>query len=283
MKRSNTPLAQGGCFCIQSLYMKHLVILGLLSSVLLPTIATAIETTSRSESKSLDVSLTSTSANPMRSVDLQPYNIPMPAECSQANVSCEESTVIKMTITKNWKITSVYPLTDKRLLPEEYAVYYPNMDTSQPITKNSDTEQIMLLQRALYDRGLLGVLPTGRYGALTELAVLHFQQIKGINKCVPGSIQADTTTVQELNAMKQRMADAAYLQNTSPAPFNVFQLCDDQLVRFNELVRFVDAASRGKIIQTLKPVDTNKVEIMVEGVTPNRSSINLDGFVKIER
>lgn len=256
---------------------------GLLVFLFLPSTILAVQTSTRTETKTVEVSLSSNSKQPMSTIDLEQYNIAMPAECALANVSCIESTQIKMTITKNWEITTVYPLEDERLKPEEYALYYPNMSDENPIKKNSEPDQVKLLQRALYERGILGTLPTGRYGALTELAVLHFQQIKGLDTCSDGPIIADATTINELNSMKNRMADASYTIVTSAPAFKASELCDDQAVRFNELVHFVDAASQGKIIQTLQPIDSNQVEIRIEGVKPNRGAINVDGFIKIER
>lgn len=256
---------------------------GLLVFLFLPSTILAVQTTTRTETKTVEVSLNSNSKQPMSTIDLEQYNIDMPEECANANVSCLESTEIRMTITKHWEITTVYPLEDERLKPEEFATYYPNISNDEPIKKNSDPEQIKLLQRALYDRGILGSVPTGRYGALTELAVLHFQQIKGLDTCTNGPIVADATTINELNAMKERMADPLYITDTSAPAFKAFELCADQEVRFNELVRFVNAASQGKIIQTLQPINSNDVEIRIEGATPNRGAINVDGFIKIER
>lgn len=263
--------------------MKALKIECILLLLLLPFgTANAVQTSTHTEQKSIEIELDSTSDDLTKEIDLSGYKISMPEVCKNANVGCKEHTKVYLRLVKTWEITTVPPLTDKKLQSTEFATYYPNLDTSKPITKNSDPEDVMLLQRALYERGLLPTLPTGRFGAMTELSVLHFNQIKGLTECSDKALQATTATIMEINAMKERMKDETYLRTTVAPELKTELLCTTLQNRVNELQRFITAANEGKIRQTVRNTDNTKVNVIIEGQTDD-TGVEIDGFVKIQR
>lgn len=244
--------------------------------------ANAVQTTTHTEQKSIEIELDSTSDDLTKEIDLSGYTITMPEVCKNANVGCKEHTKVYLRLVKTWEITTVPALTDAKLQSTEFSTYYPNLDTSKPITKHSDPKDIMLLQRALYERGLLPTLPTGRYGAMTELSVLHFNQIKGLAQCSDFALQATTATLAEINAMKDKMKDEAYLRVTNPPPLKTEILCTKLQNRVDELQRFIAAANAGKIRQTVRNTDNTKVDVIIDGQTDD-TGVEIDGFVKIQR
>jgi hypothetical protein len=263
--------------------MKALKIECILLLLLLPFgTANAVQTSTHTEQKSVEIELDSSSDDLTKEIDLSAYSISTPEVCKNANVGCKEHTKVYLRLVKTWEITTVSALTDKKLSSTEYATYYPNLDTTKPITKNSDPKDIMLLQRALYERGILPTLPTGRYGAMTELSVLHFNQIKGLADCSSNASQATTATLLEINAMKERMKDASYLATTRAPELDRAKLCSNLQNRVDELERFITAANQGKIRQTVRNTNNTAVDVIIEGQTDD-TGVEIDGFVKIQR
>ena len=145
----------------------------------------------------------------------------------------------------------------------------------------------MLLQRPLYDRGILPVLPTGRFGAMTEQAILHFQQIKGIDPCTDRPAYADNRTVAEINKMKHRMRDPDYLRQTQAPNFEIQALCPQTKYRAQLLDDFIKAANRGKIRTVPKPIAPSRKEVQISLPSQQPGTVNealkLEGFVRIEK
>jgi hypothetical protein len=259
-----------------------LMIISVVISVFIPAL-NALQTTMHTEQKTIEIALDSTSNDLTKQIDLSTYSIEPPEECALENVSCRESTTVNMKIVKTWEISTVYELTDSRLQPEDFALYYPEIQSTESINRNSDPKQILLLQRALYERGLLPVLPTGRYGVLTEAAVLHFNQIKNITDCSATEVVATPDTIREINAMKQRMADPTYLQTTVAPVFNVSALCAPLQQRAGVLNEFITASNEGRIKQTLVNTSNQRVEMTIDGKPVEKTGLQIDGFVKIEK
>lgn len=259
------------------------LLIGIFTQLLFPVALEAVQTTMHTEQKTIEIELNSTSDDLTKEIDLRQYSIPMPEECNLPNVSCKEATKVHMKITKTWDITTVYELDDERLTAVDYSLYYPDIETDEPIKRNSDPKQVKLLQKALYERGLLPVAPTGRYGAYTELAIIHFNAIKGLGECDANAVNASLATIAEINAMKSRMADPNYLTSTSPPPLNVENLCEPLQVRVAELRRFIAAATKGEVKQQLLNTSEQKVQTTLDAGNAGKTGLQIDGYIKIER
>ena len=244
--------------------------------------ASALQTFMRTESKTVEIDLDTRDDQDVRSINLSDYDIARPAECDDPTVFCQEYTHVHVTIDKTWEIVQVGSVRSEELSASEFAAYYPNIQ-SESVTSNSPTEDILLLQRALYDRGLLPVEPTGRFGVLTELAMLHFQQIKGYEEWGNGEVIAGPRSVADINAMKDRMKDPEYLQDTSVPELDIGQLSEGQSNRLALLNDFIDAAQNGNISQVLTAVDDIEIDLNTSHGSADESGLRLEGYVKIER
>jgi hypothetical protein len=243
--------------------------------------ASAAVLSSRLESKTVSIELDATSDETVQEVNLSDYQIAPPEECNEPNITCTERTRVVVNIEKTWDITTFEPIDSADLTASEFALYYPRIEAEE-VTRTSPVSDILLLQRALYDRGLLDVLPTGRFAAKTERAIMHFQQIKQIDEMEDGRMIAGPQTLKELNAMVDRMMDPEYLLITTPPAFDPSLLSDRQRIRNAEIERFFAAVRRGTFHPGLWPVDQNGVEVLLEGEEGSIGTLLIDGFVRIE-
>lgn len=245
--------------------------------------AQAVRTETKVQQKTVEVQLDSKSDDLTKEIDLSKYDIPQPAVCARPNVHCEESTNVNIKITRVWNITSVYELNDARLKAEEFAQYYPDVSEEVPLTRNSDPKQVLILQRVLYERGMLETLPTGRYGAQTQRAVLHFNVIKGLDRCDGKTSVASRATLRAINALKRRMADTKYLASTKVPPIATSTLCPPTQKELALLDAFAAAARRGEVKQVLTNTKKSKVNVVVDGKGESPARLRVDGTVKIQK
>lgn len=245
--------------------------------------AFAVTTDTKTEQKSVEIHLDSESNDLTKQIDLSQYDIPMPAVCAKANVHCEESSNVNIKITRKWNITSVYELTHPRLTAEDFSQYYPDLSEEKPLQRNSDPKQVMLLQRALYERGMLESLPTGRYGAQTQRAVLHFNIIKGLNTCDGKTSVASRATLRAINALKRKMSDTNYLRSTKVPAMATSSLCPPTQKELAMLDAFAAAARRGEVKQVVTNTKKDKVGVVVGGKKEDTPALRVDGFVKIAK
>lgn len=148
------------------------------------------------------------------------YDIAAPTVCQQANVFCEEKTYIKTYVEKEWEVTHVPQIWDKTLTAQQFSKYYPNLSEEDGVIHNwSDPKKKWIVQRILYERGLLGVFPTGKIGFMTEDAIARLQYYKGIEEIdyKKGIIIIGPKTIHELNKLKERMKNPDFVSRT-PLP-----------------------------------------------------------------
>ena len=244
--------------------------------------ATAVNSWTKTETSSMQIELSSDDGDDMKRIDLSQYDLPQPEECMSPTVRCTEKTNVYLTVETEWTIEEFADVQSRELTAYEYAVNYPPIEV-QEVLPASDPKDILLLQRALYDRGLLSVPPTGRFGALTERAILHFQQIKGYEEWFNGKVIAGERTIDDINAMKLRMQDPEYLQATTAPPLLPAALSPAQSERLDIIDTFIDAATRNEIQQVVPPL--RHVQVDIEGHTgagPD-STLHLEGYVQIKR
>jgi len=176
-----------------------------------------------------------------RSISFASDDISSPEVCQEPQVFCSESTKITVKTAKTWSIIELPAITSLGLQPEEFAQYYPNLDPVSRITDGSPPQQKLILQRILYDRGLLPVAPTGKIGYETEKAIIKLQHIKGIVDEFDGINKVTIIgpqTINELNALKKRMQNKGYLEEKPLSiviPQELPSSAQERLARIEEL------------------------------------------------
>lgn len=248
--------------------------------------APQFETETKTETIELELDWNDSKA--AENVNLEDYisKLKKPDECGSPNIICEENLKVEMKISKTFFITKLNPLDSPNLLPEDFSKYYPDIE-SCPIDKSTDPKNIMILQRILYERGMLDTLPTGKYGVLTELAVHHFQQLKGLSQCSKEAAVIDCATVEALNELKHKMSNSGYLSGTLVPPFDENALCEEESYRVYLLNKYLEAVKNGDIKPVIESVsdEDKKVEAGTTGRWENKTydTIQLEGFVKIKK
>lgn len=158
-----------------------------------------------------------------QSIDLNDFNYPAPEICDKPEVACFETSNITINVVKTWEIAEISEITSEELTPDVFALYYPDVPSVPWEELREDPESIMIIQRTLYERGLLDVLPTGQYGYLTEEAIIKLQSLKDISEIdyTAGQVIVGTETTEALNSLKRRMAEPFYLdQNPLPSDYS---------------------------------------------------------------
>jgi len=176
------------------------------------------KTTYQKAEKNFKIEMDSRKSEDVKNFKLSDYDIKAPNVCQNANVICHEKTSINTTLVKEWEIISVPSLSDKTLTPQEFGNYYPNLNPDQVITNSSKSQDKWIVQKILYERGLLNVFPTGKIGLQTEEAIIKLQHLKGFteydNKRKVVIIGPKTITA--LNDLKNRMKSPNYQKTGLP-------------------------------------------------------------------
>lgn len=193
-------------------------------------------------------------------IDFSDYNIPAPEECNEPNIACHETAKIQITTTKQWKIYRTKTIDSPDLTSHDFAKKYPNLnENAESIDNTSPPEQKWILQRMLYERGLLPVFPTGNVGYETEKAIIKFQHIKGINEWDKrkGIVEIGPQTVKALNDLKERMKDPQYLEKRPLPVVKLNDLDDYHRLRYGDILRRQVRAERIE-----SPDTSDEVEIV---------------------
>ncbi len=140
----------------------------------------------------------------------------IPEECQRRSfgIICSQETKIKVDVENIWTITEAASIHSPVLAPEEFATSYPGIQETNTLTNESSEEDKLVAQRILYERGLLSVPPTGFLGHLTKIGITYLQDIKQIYD-EPDHI--GPKTINELNALKERMEEENYIEK-NPLP-----------------------------------------------------------------
>ncbi|MEA3304231.1 MAG: hypothetical protein U9Q15_00420 [Patescibacteria group bacterium] len=234
-------------------------------------IADIVDTITKTKVYEIDMDTRITRENTY--IDFDDYNIDPPLECSQPNFACDEYSHIKIITTKTWNVKKTEKINSSSLTTSDFAKYYPNLPDIQEINNLSDPDQKWIVQRILYERGLLPVFPTGNIGYETEKAIIKLQHIKGFEEFDPkrGISYIGPQTIKELNGLKDRMQDPEYIPNH---PLPVVRMDD---LGNNHKKRYQDITNRQISSGYMPNYDTsNQVEI----VKPH--SLRFSGGAKIE-
>jgi hypothetical protein len=177
-----------------------------------------------SKEKNFQIEMNTRQEDTMRSFSFAEYDIEAPSICRQANIYCHEKTIVTSHVTKEWEVIPVAAIWDPQLSPQDFANFYPNLPEDKIINDWSPSSQKWILQRILYERGLLEVFPTGKIGYLTEEAITKLQYYKNIEEVdeLKGIVVIGPKTIKELNKLKTRMKSDDFISN-SPMPLIPFE------------------------------------------------------------
>lgn len=165
------------------------------------------------DQKNLGISLDTRDKNGVAQFSFEEYDIPAPPVCKQENTVCHEKMTIKAHVEKEWEVVIVSPIWSKELTPQKFSEYYPNLPENKIITDGSSPQNKWIVQRILYERGLLDTFPTGKIGYKTEEAIAKFQYLKGIEEVDKKKkiIVIGPKTIKELNKLKEKMKDPSFI------------------------------------------------------------------------
>jgi len=177
-----------------------------------------------SKEKSFKIEVDTRNKSSQKAFSFADYDIEAPDECKKITVFCHEKTVITSHIYKEWEIIPVPSIGDKNLSPQGFSEFYPDLPEDEIIHNWSDPSKKWIVQRILYERGLLPVFPTGKIGFLTEEAIAKLQYYKGIEEVdeKKGVVVIGPKTIRELNKLKARM-EAPEFVSRSPLPVIPFE------------------------------------------------------------
>lgn len=162
-------------------------------------------------------------------LDVGKIDMPPPVECVKDY--CYEETNVIVVIKKTRK--PLLAVVNSDTLPSrEFAEKFDDIQEETKITNKSPIFDRVTLQKVLHDRGLLGVEPTGKIWYLTELAVMKLQCLKGYSEYNPSKdiFEIGPRTIQEVNALKERMKDENYLKDSRLPEVNLAE-CGDEFTR----------------------------------------------------
>ncbi len=149
-------------------------------------------------------------------VNLLDMDVADPKQCETD--FCYKEVEVSVTVKKTWKpMTAV--VNDESLKSSDFAKQFLNISQKKIVNNNSPVYDRIVLQKVLYDRGLLGSKPTWKLWYLTEQAIMKLQ-------CMKWFQEYDTwnsmfiiwpKTIAEINKIKDKMKNPNYLKKT-PLP-----------------------------------------------------------------
>lgn len=193
-------------------------------------------------------------ATSKQSFSFADYDIDAPEDCKKKNVVCQERTIIHTKVEKQWEVIAIAPLWDDSLNSKDFSTFYPDLDEDQIISNGSHPNDKWIVQKILYERGLLDVFPTGKIGFKTEEAIAKLQHYKGIEEIdeYKNIIVIGPKTIRELNKLKNRMKSDDFIPQ-SPMPtitlndFTPFQ--QERLKTMNSIFKTLDRPSENSLSQ----------------------------------
>lgn len=161
------------------------------------------------------ITLHSADAAKETTLNLDNFNADAPRECTRAGFVCNETTEIIVSTHKTWRPMRLYPLTSEQLTTDMFARFYPNLSETPRLDGSSPAAQRLIAQRMLYELGLLPVLPTGKFGFMTETGTMQFQCAVGVEEFDPkrGSYFIGPQTIGQMNKWKENMKTPGYLDS----------------------------------------------------------------------
>jgi hypothetical protein len=186
----------------------------------------------------------------------------MPEECKKRRFGtyCTQKTDIKVEVNTTWTITEASAIDSAHLSSDEFSEYYPGIQETIKVDNDSPEEDKLVVQRILYERGMLPVAPTGFIGHLTMMGITHLQQLKHIYS-EPNGI--GPRTIEELNNLKDRMADPEYLEANPLPPPNPYEfapvLSDVYVDHAGKVDMIIDHPGFYSPAKTVIPIDESPV------------------------
>jgi len=167
-------------------------------------------------------------------LNLSDMSIDAPVECKSDFCYEESSVVVK--VKKIWKpLTTI--INNNSLKSWEFAKEFSNIAENQTIDNKSSVYDRVVVQKILYDRGLLWTKPTGKIWYLTELAIMKLQCIKWFSEynSSKSMFEIGPKTVKEINQLKERMKNQHYLSDTKLPVIELSSCGKDFVNRYNAI------------------------------------------------
>lgn len=206
---------------------------------------------------------------------LKDYDISAPTICQQSNVFCHEKLRIVSRIEKEWEVNYIPQIWDPELTAQDFANFYPNLPEDKIISDGSRPQDKWILQRILYERGLLDIFPTGKIGYLTEKAIIKLQHYKDIEEYDHnlGIAYIGPATARELNLLKERMKRSDFVSRSPLPPISINSLSNNHKLRLSTI---------NTLLKTRKnPGDVNQVLPLIDIKNSNLKGNMLNLFGEI--
>lgn len=170
-------------------------------------------------------------------LDLSQIDMPPPKECI-TDFCYEESNVIVI-LRKTWKPFLSIVNSDS-MTTWGFAKEFDDIKETILVNNRTPIFDRVILQKVLYDRGLLWTKPTGKIWYLTELAIMRLQCIKWYSEYNTSKtiFEIGPQTIKEINNLKNRMKDQSYLASTSLPNVDLSQ-CGNEFVRRQSTIEWL--------------------------------------------